>query len=134
VYFLGKAFANHAFAGIDSSEQSDRLRIHPQCNQERLPWRESMLDTPVFRQSVVRVNGVEISLAEALQDSTLRLWVKKADEEADFGQVASRGNLPKIQPICEYIFHHFLDCVVCRISSVPSVFVNPLLDDPPAES
>jgi hypothetical protein len=95
VHFLGKVFANRAFAGIDSPEQLDRLKIHPQCNQ-RLPWKESMLDTPIFRRSVPRVNGVEISPTEALQDITLRPWVKKAGEEAGFGQVTGRGNLPKI--------------------------------------
>jgi hypothetical protein len=72
VYFLGKAFANRAFAGIDSPEQLDRIRIHPQCNQQRLPWKESMLDTPVFRRSVAGGRWVEISPTEALRDSTLR--------------------------------------------------------------
>lgn len=96
MYFLVKAFANHAFAGIDSPEQVDRLRIHPQCNQQRLQWKESMLDTPVFRRSVAGVDGFEISPTEALQDSTFQLWVKKAGGEAGFEQVVCRGNLPKI--------------------------------------
>jgi Protein of unknown function (DUF3435) len=79
VYFLGKAFANRTFAEIDSLEQLDRLRIHPWCNQ-RLTWKELMLDMPIFRRSVVGVDGVEISPTETLRDSTLRPWVKKVGE------------------------------------------------------
>jgi hypothetical protein len=87
VYFLGKAFANHAFDEINSPEQLYRLTVHPRCNQQRLPWKESMLDTPVFRRSVAGLHGVEISPSEALRDNTLRPWVKKAGEETGFEQV-----------------------------------------------
>ena len=93
VYFLGKAFVNHAFAGIDSPEQLDRLRIHPRCNQQRLPWKKSTLDTPVFRRSVAGLDGIEISPTEALRDSTFRPWVKKAGEEAGFEQVVGPYSL-----------------------------------------
>ncbi|MCJ1478787.1 hypothetical protein MMC13_007471 [Lambiella insularis] len=87
VYFLGKAFADRAFAELDSPEQLFGLAIHSRCNQQRLPWKESMLDAPICRRSMAALHGVEISPTEPLRDSTVRPWAKRAGEETGFEQV-----------------------------------------------
>lgn len=46
-----------------------------------------MLDAPICRRSVAALHSVEISPTEALRDSTIRPWAKKAGEETGFEQV-----------------------------------------------
>ena len=81
IYFLGLAFSDKAFApgSLTGPKQLFKLRVPDGFNQLLLPWKEDILEFPIFRRSIRTVNGIEIS-KEALRDSTLRPWVRKLGE------------------------------------------------------
>ncbi|KAI9763324.1 MAG: hypothetical protein M1840_000589 [Geoglossum simile] len=66
--FLALAFADKAFAapGLTSPEQLFALKVLPGLHEQRLPWKESILNVPVFRRSIRSEDGIRVSPNQAL--------------------------------------------------------------------
>ncbi|KAI9888214.1 MAG: hypothetical protein M1814_001087 [Vezdaea aestivalis] len=71
---LSLAFADQAFAApeLNSPEQFFRLRVLEGLNEQKVPFKDEILDVPVFRRSVRTILGVTISKTAALADGWLR--------------------------------------------------------------
>ncbi|KAH7025326.1 hypothetical protein B0J12DRAFT_705182 [Macrophomina phaseolina] len=110
-YFLALAFSDQAFAasGLTGPEALYKLRVPDQMNQLRLPWKEEMLEVPIFRKSCRTVRGIEIS-QEPLPDSTVRPWLRKL------------GEITGMEKICHpYILRYaagkaFDNCGLCELT------------------
>lgn len=75
---LDLAFADSAFAAPDlnSPEQLFGLRIHPEQNQQPVPWKDTKLKVPLFCQSELMVHRVQMSCDQDFPDSTLHPCLK----------------------------------------------------------
>lgn len=73
VFFTGLVFADRAFAApnLKSPTQLSTLDIRPGLQQLKLLFKPSMLDIPIFRQSVKTLYGYEISPDQRLTYATL---------------------------------------------------------------
>lgn len=80
-YFLALAFSDKAFAALDLNrlEALFKLRVVDGLMEARLPWKEEVLDLPIFRKSYPTVYGIEIS-NKPLPNSVVRLWLRKLGE------------------------------------------------------
>ncbi|GME38370.1 hypothetical protein MMC13_007471 [Neofusicoccum parvum] len=80
-YFLALAFSDRAFAApdLDGPEALFKLRVVDGLIEARLPWKEEVLDLPIFRKSHHTVYGMEIS-NKPLPDSVVRPWLRKLGE------------------------------------------------------
>lgn len=80
-YFLALAFSDKAFAApdLDRPEALFKLKVVDGLMEARLPWKEEVLDLPIFRKSQQTVYGIEIS-NKPLPDSVVRPWLRKLGE------------------------------------------------------
>ena len=74
INLLALIFADQAFKSpeLRSPEELFRLRINPGQNQQEVPLKQQLDNTPVFRRSERTVYGIQISSQDALPDSCLR--------------------------------------------------------------
>ncbi|KAH7002679.1 hypothetical protein B0J12DRAFT_551472, partial [Macrophomina phaseolina] len=80
-YFLALAFGDRAFAAPDlvGPEALFKLRVIDGLMEARIPWKDEVLDLPVFRKSHQTVYGTRISV-QPLPNSTVRPWLRKLGE------------------------------------------------------
>jgi hypothetical protein len=62
------AFADDAFdANIKSPQEIFKLRVKKPRHSLQIRWKKSILKTPIFRQAVSSINGVQTSPTIALR-------------------------------------------------------------------
>lgn len=85
VFLLGVLFANHAFAAptLTSPDKLRRLDIHPGEQELRLPLKESLGDTLVFRKAIKTLTGYKMS-TDGIPYSTMAPWIKRIGELTGF--------------------------------------------------
>lgn len=83
---LSLAFSDQAFAAEELSEPGHlfRLRIHVGLNQLELPWKTSILDTPLFRHVEPCSRGHRVSHERCATDNWVRKQMKALGEVTGF--------------------------------------------------
>ena len=84
--FLALAIDDNAFEApeLKSPEHIYRIKVSRPRNSLHLRWKESILDTPVFRRSVHSADGIRTSSNMALPYDTLNAYMKRSGRSAGF--------------------------------------------------
>ena len=84
---LAHADCAYAAPQLDAPEKVYGLTVEPGMQSLAIPWKEEVLDRPVFRRSIKTADGNVISPDQELPYSTYHAWVKRLGYETGFPQV-----------------------------------------------
>ncbi|KAF8250945.1 hypothetical protein K440DRAFT_113864 [Wilcoxina mikolae CBS 423.85] len=88
LHFLSLAFADNAFRAPDlTPENFFSVFVPPQRNSIEFQWKESILNTPVFRRTEHTVNGTGISPYRCLSDKVFRDQLRRLGLSAGFKDI-----------------------------------------------
>jgi hypothetical protein len=79
VFLLGILFRHRAFraSNLTSPQHIAKFDIHPGELELRLPLREDLNDTSVFRRAFEGLDGYEISPNERITAGMMAAWIKR---------------------------------------------------------
>lgn len=83
---MSLAFADNAFEDIESPDRLKRIRVPSYRQSIELKWKQSILETLVFRQVHATVQGARISPERAFTAGELGTQLRNLGHAAGFSQ------------------------------------------------
>ena len=96
--FLALAFADDAFEApnLKSPEHIFQLKVEHPRESLQLRWKDSMLETPIFRRAVRTPSGIRTSINKALTYDSFYTYLKRLGRSTGFPQI-----LTSYKQLCE---------------------------------
>ena len=97
-HVLAQALADDAFqpmaggARLTEEHFSTKLKVHPKYDTVPLPFREDMMEIPLFRANMRGEYGIEISPIEPYSDDALREVQNRLSRTTGFKELARLYN------------------------------------------